>query len=530
MSLNTPSRKLVSQASQSMIESPRVPRSRFVTTWNRLTTFNQGDLIPVFVDEVLPGDYLRYNVKPFVRMATNVFPMMSSLKVEVFLFFCAARLLWEDWEKMWGQQLNPSSSVNYSLPTMTFGGGGPAPLTLYDHLGLPCQGQIDPAYSYTVQSLPMRMYNFVWNEFFRDQDLQNSAYFSTASGAEPLVTNYVIRKRNKSHDYFTTCRPWPQKFTAPDVPMAGQAPIYGLGYDGAQSGPGTFNEVNGGVAQTFSVYNTNALRANIDQVYADLGAASAGFTINAFRQAMAIQASLERAARGGTRYVEVMRTVFGVTLPDFRAQRPEYFGGGSEYINITPIAQTVDAADTGGLGSLGGAGTSYGEMSGSYAALEFGYVMCLINVKSELAYQQGIHKLWDRSVKTDFYQPDFAGLGEQAVLRRELFARGNGALDGVVFGYQERHQEYRTKYSDVAGYFRSTTPGTLDAWHTVQEFDPIAPPVLGDTFIRDRAPMDRVLKAGEEALDQEFLADIVITRDATRPLPLYGTPSTLATM
>lgn len=236
-----------------------------------------------------------------------------------------------------------------------------------------------------------------------------------------------------------------------------------------------------------------------------------------------IQSLLEKDARGGTRYTEKIRTHFGVINPDFRLQRPEYIGGGQTQLMITPIAQTAPTAGV-PLGALGGTGTAAGSHRASYAATEHGWIIGLINVKSELSYQYGIHKMWDRLTQYDYYFPSFAGLGEQAILRRELYANGL-TDDSIVFGYQERWQEYRTQYSEVTGKFRGYAVGTLDAWHLAQRFT--APPTLSQTFLEDNPDMVRILAAGAASLNQQYLADILIRRTAVRPIPMFGTPALL---
>ena len=271
-----------------------------------------------------------------------------------------------------------------------------------------------------------------------------------------------------------------------------------------------------------SAVNTGA--ANPPRIFADLAQAT-GVTINALRQAWLVQDMLERDARGGTRYVELIRSHFGVISPDFRLQRPEYIGGGQTPINLTPIAQTTPTGG-GGLGALGATGTSVGHHGASYAATEHGLIMGLISVKSEIHYQQGMHRMWTRSVRQDFYFPALAGLGEQAILRGEIYALGTTANDSVVFGYQERWHELRTRYNEVTGLFRSTAAGNIDEWHLAQEFT--AAPTLSDAFIRDEPPMTRVLAAGAAANNMQYLADIHINRTATRPVPMFGTPVTLS--
>lgn len=243
--------------------------------------------------------------------------------------------------------------------------------------------------------------------------------------------------------------------------------------------------------------------------------------VNLFRQAMQVQVFLERMARGGSRYTEITENMFGVRNPDARLQRPEYIGGGSAPVQFTPIAQT-NVGGGGALGALAAAGTVVGSASASYAATEHGLIMFIGSIKTELSYHQGVHRSWDRKTLYDFYNPAFAGLGEQAVLRREIYATGNTTNDNTVFGYQERWHELRTFTSGVSGLFRPTVSGSLGGWTLTQLFNPA--PTLGQTFIQDTPPMDRVFSAGSATLNQQYLADIYFSFSMTRPLPMFGTP------
>lgn len=530
-----PTRNLVSQDDAALIERARVPRSRFDNTWSRLTTFDAGYLTPFMLDEIYPGDHMRYNVTAYVRMSTALFPMFSNQRLDTHFFFVPYRLLWDNWQKFMGEQATPASSISYTIPQLDTS----APYavgSLADHFALPITGMTN----YRHSCLPFRAYNRIWNDWFRDENIQNSLYQNTNDGPD-AIANYTLKRRAKSHDYFTSALPWPQKFTPLQTLFTGTAPIIGLGLADAvnATGPFALRETSGALTPYPGVVYNNAggpsigirtaaaglvSATNPPQVYADLAQAT-GVTINALRQAWLVQDMLERDARGGTRYIEIIRSHFGVISPDFRLQRPEYIGGGQTPINLTPIAQTTPTGG-GGLGALGATGTAAGFHGASYAATEHGIIIGMISVKSELAYQQGLHRMWTRSVRTDFYWPSLAGLGEQAVLRGEIYSDGTVANDSVVFGYQERWQELRTKYSEVTGLFRSTAAGNIDEWHLAQEFT--AAPTLSDAFIRDEPPMTRVLAAGAAANNMQYLADIQIKRQAVRPVPMFGTPATLA--
>lgn len=535
-----PQRQLVSQAQQSMIERPDVPRSKFSGTWTEVKSFDAGYLVPFLLDEVLPGDHMKYDATAYVRMATPLFPLFTTQRVETFFFFVPARLLWTNWRRFMGEQVDPLDSIAYTIPQIVSPAGGFAQNGLYDHFGVPTAGQITGANTMSISALPLRAYYLIWSEWFRDQNLQVGISAANFGDGPDLYSNYQTQVRSKLHDYFTSCLPWPQKFVAPTVSLGASAPVRGLYYDRAQAPSAANAQPMVDSTQAVSVppalwqmatqtgvymagSTPGVAATDYPVVYADLSLA-AGISINTLRQAWLVQQLLERDARGGTRYTEIVKSHFGVSSPDMRLQRPEYIGGGSQPLTVTPIAQT--ATGGAGLGSLGAAATAVGQHHASYASTEHGYVIGIINVRTELAYQQGLHRMWTRSVRTDFYFPSLAGLGEQFVRYDEIYCLGTGGTtDTKAFGYQERWQEYRTRYSSVTGVFRSTATGTLDAWHLAQKFTAL--PTLNQVFIFDTPPMSRVLAAGGLTTNQQYYADIMIRREATRPLPVFGTPVTL---
>lgn len=531
-----PTRNLVSQANNSLVERAHVPRSRFINRYGLKTAFDAGKLYPILLEEILPGDHVRYKVSGYVRTAEPVFPLLDSQRIDIHFFYCPTRVLWANWPKMLGAQDNPGDSTNFTIPIVdgaTIPANGPAVGSLLDYLGVPTQGQIAAGQgpNLILNALPARMYNRIWNSFYRDENLQTSSSNGLTSGDGPdSYASMFIRPRNKSHDYFTAQLTAPQKGTAPNIPLAGNALVYGLGVQspGLSVGPFAVTDANAGAVNYNLAYRTTVdeffIRQDVgNTVYADLTTAS-GFSINTFRLAMGMQTVLERDARGGTRYIEQMKMHWGVEVPDYRLQRPEYMNGGSMAVAFTPVANT-NADGTDALGTLGAAGTADGVITADYAAVEHGYIMALASVKTELSYQQGLHRLWSRRTRWDFPIPGLMELGEQATLRREIYCTGAAANDEAVFGYNPRWEEYRTEVSKVTGLMRSTAAGNIDEWHFAQQFT--AAPTLSDTFIQDTPPMTRVLAAGAAAAGIQYKADFIYDRTIVRPLPTYGTPSTL---
>ena len=517
----------------SMIPRADIPRSSFQRESTHKTTFDAGYLVPVYVDEVLPGDTFKLDMTAFVRLATPIAPIMDNLHLDSFFFFVPNRLIWNNWQKFMGQQDNPGDSTSYVVPQQVSPAGGYAVGSLQDYMGLPTVGQVTAGQTVSHCAFWPRAYNLIWNEWFRDQNLQNSVVVDKGDGPD-TSSNYILLRRGKRHDYFTSSLPWPQKGQSVTLPLGSSAPVKFSKSGTADNVTGKFvtnfyNSSPGGqqiaYGDTANTY-TGLLNGAVNYgLYADLSSATAA-TINQLRQSFQIQKLLERDARGGTRYTEIIRAHFGVISPDARLQRPEYLGGGSSPIVISPIAQTSGTSASGTttpLGNLAAMGTSVASHHGfTQSFTEHGVIIGLVSVRADLTYQQGLHRMWSRSTRYDFYFPAFATLGEQAVLNKEIYVTGNSTQDNDVFGYQERWAEYRYKPSMISGVFKSTSAGTIDYWHLAQKFTSL--PTLNTTFIQDTPPVSRVVAAGTNANGQQFLCDTFFRNRVARPMPLYSVP------
>lgn len=526
-------------------------RSVFDRSHTHKTTFQAGYLIPFLLDEILPGDTVKLAVTFFSRIfAPLIYPVMDNLHMDFHYFFVPNRLLWENWENFQGASEDPEwdrdYSSDYTIPTVTSVATGFARDTVYDYMGYPTETLA----AKTASNLPARAYRLIYNEWYRDQNLQDSEFFEKDDGPD-LWGNYKdLLKRGKRHDYFTSCLPEPQKGTAVGISLTGEADVWGDGktlglYDGnLTERVGLFQDSGSGSAEfSETVYNQNVGTAvgvqdpttnnvglgvveqgdGVSGLVADLTSASA-ILINDLRESLAIQQMLELDARGGTRYVEILKSRFGVTSPDYRLQRPEYLGGGSFPMNVNVVQQT-SRSDSGedSLGTLAAHASAGGSHNGfSKSFVEHGYVLGIVSVRADLTYQEGLPRMLSRSTRYDFYEPVFANLGEQEVLSQEIYCDGQSA-DSNVFGYQERWAEYRYFPSKITGYFRSNVGEGLDSYHLSQEFNP-SRPTLSTSFIEETPPMNRIMRTGIIENQPDILFDSFISLKHARPLPVYSVP------
>lgn len=529
-------------------------RTKFDRSHVYKTTFDSGKLIPVFVDEVLPGDTTRMSVNYFARLATPIKPVMDNIYLDWFFFFVPNRLVWEHWQNFCFEQEDIDDSTDYVIPTIYSHTSEKNLLvgSLWDYFGLPINTTND---IHGINALPFRAVYLIWNEWFRDENLQKSVKIQKGDANEVLdfsrisdqpswlfgadgnlIAGHACPPRGKRHDYFTSALPWTQKGPGVSVGLAGTAPVQGeFSINGFQTGVVSAEDTNhrlqalavAGQNGRISGYTTvdswptsvtvngltqSGLIANLDE--------SSVFTINSLRTAFQMQKFYERLARGGSRYTEVLRSFFGVVSPDARLQRPEFLGSFTKMVNVNPIAQTSATDNTSPQGNLSAYGVTAAEFHGfTKSFVEHGYIIGFVCARADLTYQQGINKMWLRSTVYDFYWPTFAHLGEQAIELREIYAQGSDA-DTTVFGYQERYAEYRYKPSQITGKFRSSvTGGNLDMWHLSQFFKNA--PTLNEEFILENPPIERIIAVPSEP---EFLLDIGFRYTTVRPMPMFGTP------
>lgn len=525
----------------SRVPSLEIPRSVFDRSRTYKTTFDAGYLIPILVDEALPGDTIDIDINALIRLTTPKVPFMDNVWIDVHGFAAPNRILWNHWVNFMGERVSPDDSTEYLTPKITLTDSAYG--TIYDYFG------VRPVVngSITINNFFGRAMNQIWNRWYRDQNLQDPVKEDLGDGPDD-VADYQLLKRGKRHDYFTSALPWPQKGPGVEIPLGTAAPLVGLSdipmpY-AANNGTYTFDDGTtprdrsvGWNGTTLTALNTTNLVSGMqmkipggDLSGADVAAAlevdltgATAVTINSLRQAFQLQGLYEIDARGGTRYPEMILAHFGVQNPDMRMQYPEYIGGGSYPLNVQALAQTSETADGTPLGELAGVGscTIQGcRMRHSFT--EHAVVIVLLSVRADLTYQQGTHRMFYRDTRFDYYTPVLAHLGEQAVLNQEIFTQGTSE-DEDVFGYQERYAEYRYGQSLITDTMRSDHPQSLDLWHLSQDFASL--PVLNDEFIEEEPPMDRVVAVPSE---RQFRFDGWYKIKHVRPMPVYSVPGLIA--
>ena len=516
---------------------PRVEakRSAFKAESRITTMFDEGKLIPLPPIEVIPGDTFKIDASMLCRLNTPIVPFMSGLYLHSAYFFVPYRILWTNWKKFMGEKDNPGDSTTYTVPVITGPAAGFAVETVYDYMGIPIN------MTKNVNALPLRAYNRIYQDFFRDQNIINSPTINTGDGPD-TDTDYTVRRVAKYHDYFTSCLPAPQYGTAASFSLTGTAPVTGIakvnqaftwgsqaGYETNQTNPtynpsASFYQSPGAGDNAFIVKGT-AGSGGYPMIYADLSNVS-GLTIAEFRETIQLQALAEVENRGGHRYVEILYSVYNVIHPDFTLDNPEYLGGSKTPIYVVPVPQTSATSGSEPQGQLAAYGSGFKTRDGfTKSFTEHGVVIPLVWVRSDASnvYSQGLHRMWTRSTKYDFFNPFLQNIGDQAVLRQEIYLADNDASsDNTVFGYQERYAEYMYLPSFITGKLRPAYATPYDYWHLSPELG--SAPTLSQTFIEEDAPMDRVVAVTTEP---DFVMDVYIDATLVRPMSMHSIPGML---
>lgn len=542
-----------SEQHYAQVPHAEIRRAKFQRDFNLLTTMNEGDLVPIYLDEVLPADTFKINLNALVRMATPLYPVMDNAYMDFYFFFIPSRLLWKHFENLMGQNDSTfwAEQTEYTTPVTTAPEGGWNVGTLADYFGIPTGVS-----GLKVNSLPFRAYAKVWNEWFRDENLQQPVTQSmddTTTTGVNTGTNLTDAEAGgqplkvcKYKDYFTSCLPSPQKSAEPvTIPMLGNAPVvwgwtsqelkdYGILIDSDDNNY-YYGPTTGSDGQAIHVRKEPADKKNkvlyghtaragttaLAPMEADLSNVT-GATINELRQAIAVQHIFERDARTGTRYKEILKGAWGVTSPDARLDRSEYIGGHRMPINVNQVIQTSSTDSTSPQGNTGAYSmTTLSRNMCTYSATEHGFVLGLAAIRVDHSYQQGLSRLWTRSTRFSYYDPMLANLGEQAVLNQEIYAQGK-AKDEEVFGYQEAWADYRYRTNMVTSEMRSTYAQTLDAWHYADKYDAL--PTLSSSWIKEGTEnIDRTL-AVQSSNSHQFICNFYYSQAWTRPMPIYSVP------
>lgn len=512
---------MVSQERFAQIQAQKIRRSTFDRSHGHKTTVDAGLLYPILVDEALPGDTFKLKPTVFGRIATPLKPIMDNIYVDVHFFSVPNRLLWDNWIYFMGEQVDVTLNDSYLVPTITSTAStGYDEESIFDYFGLPTK-----VADFDHSALPLRAYNKIWNEWYRDEDIVGKVTEET--GDSDVATNYSLQSRAKRKDYFTSARPFAQKGTAPnllnqasaiDITSNGEIPQFEA--ESVQRNfvaDATTNNLKLGGA---------GLSGTVNPIWGDetglqMDASALGLTINEFRTYATIQQMLERDARGGTRYPELIFSHFNVVSPDARLQRPEYLGGCSTPLTMTPIPQQSETDAGTPQGNLAAMGTFALSQNGFIKTFtEHETILGLLSVRADLNYQSGLNRMWSRQTRYDFYWPALEGLGEQAVLKKELNMDYDSQFWDDAFGYQERWSEYKYKPSQITGLYRSNATNSLDIWHLAQDFGTDIPQ-LAHGFIHENPPMDRVVAVPSEP---KFLVDIYFNYKCARPMMTYSNP------